>query len=493
MKHTGLRIIIVTFLIAILNGYAAGQESTPVPEKNSSLLNINGVFPHLSLVGDHQGRSETGIGALIPWAGKLWMIGYVAHISGSGIGLYEIDSDMTIRKHPESITGTFANRMIHDPSNQAIIGPHLIDTKGNVRTIGELSKHRLTATMTHLSKPDSMVYFLTMEGLLYETNVYSLRTSLVEDLVMKFYNKTYRQLYSEGIYTHFKGGFTGNGRVIVANNAYQNEDYIGRVRGGRLAEWDGKQWTVIDSTAYMEIKGKMNPIYGNGIWATGWDRASVKLMFYSPEYGRWRTYRLPKGSQAWEHAWNTEWMRIREAQTERFMMDMFGIFYELPVMVYGGNMLSIKPVCNHLRVIPDFTFWRGLMVLAGDQVDNAVGQPQSNLQFINIDDLWQWGKPSGFGSVWKEDDVAAFVPSDPFLMNGFDKKVLNITHKSTKAVRFRVEVDLSGNNKWVKYKRIRVPAGGYRFHVFPDGFSAQWVRIIPEKNVRGVTAEFKYN
>jgi hypothetical protein len=29
--------------------------------------------------------SETGIGVLIPWANRLWAVGYVAQIQGSGI------------------------------------------------------------------------------------------------------------------------------------------------------------------------------------------------------------------------------------------------------------------------------------------------------------------------------------------------------------------------------------------------------------------------
>ena len=456
-------------------------------------IEINGVIPSLSLVGDHIGRSETGIGALIPWADKLWMIGYVAHIKGSGIGLYSISEDKTMQKHPESVTGTYANRAIHNPSNQAIIGPHLIDIHGNVRTINDLKSHRLTATMDHLFKPDSLVYFLTMEGLLFEVNVYTLETILLVDLVDEFYKKPLNELYKEGIYMHFKGGYSGNGRVVVANNSYQEGDYLGNIKGGRLAEWDGKKWTVIDSTAYIEVKAKMNNIYGNGMWATGWDRASVKLQFFSPYNGKWRTYRLPKGSQAWEHAWNTEWMRIREAQTERFMMDVFGIFYELPVMVYGDNMLPIKPVCNHLRVIPDFTYWRGLFVLAGDQVDNAVGQPQSNLLFTNIDDLWRWGKPSGWGAVWREENLKNNIPSDPYLMNGFDKKVVHFTHESKVDVEFRIEVDILGNDSWASYKTIMVPAEGYTFHVFPDGYSAQWVRVVPMQDVKNATVHFVYN
>jgi hypothetical protein len=487
-------IIIVLLLGTSLGLFAQGLNDT----NTTAPFQINGIFPTFSVVGVHEGRSETGIGALMVWADKLWMVSYVAHSSGGGAGLYEISDNMTMKRHPESVTGTYANRMVHDPSNQAIIGPHIIDTKGKVRTFSEIAGHRLTATMRHLVKPDSMVYFLTMEGLLYEANVYSLKTDLVFDVVKVLYNKSVQELYNQGIYTHFKGGYTGNNRVVVANNAYQEGDYTGKLHGGRLAEWDGKNWTILDSTAYVEINGKQSywfggkPIYGDGIWATGWDRASAKLMFYSPESGKWRTYRLPKGSQAWEHAWNTEWMRIREAQTERYMMDLFGIMYELPVMVYGGNMLPIKPVCNHLRVIPDYITWRGLLVLAGDQTDNSVGQPQSNLQFIAIDDLWKWGKPSGWGAVWVEEDVNARQCSDPFLMNGFDKKTIHINHKTTKDVAFKIEVDVRGDGSWLMYKTIKVKAEGYNYHIFPDGYSAQWVRVTPLHDAKQVSVQFIY-
>ena len=87
--------------------------------QNSPPVNIKGVFPHLTVMADGVGStSEAGIGALIPWANKLWAIGYVAHIKGEGIGLYEISEDMTMRLHPESVTGTFANRMVHWPSKR---------------------------------------------------------------------------------------------------------------------------------------------------------------------------------------------------------------------------------------------------------------------------------------------------------------------------------------------------------------------------------------
>ena len=79
--------------------------------------------------------------------------------------------------------------------------------------------------------------------------------------------------------------------------------------------------------------------------------------------GIWKTYRLPKASNAYDHAWNTEWMRIREVNTERYLMDAHGIFYEIPTITYNGNIMGIRPICNHLRMVPDFIHWRGICLL----------------------------------------------------------------------------------------------------------------------------------
>jgi len=47
-------------------------------------------------------------------------------------------------------------------SDQCIIGPHLIDTKGNVRTFDDLVNIRITGTARHLAQPESKVYMLGM-------------------------------------------------------------------------------------------------------------------------------------------------------------------------------------------------------------------------------------------------------------------------------------------------------------------------------------------
>ena len=52
------------------------------------------------------------------------------------------------------------------------------------------------------------------------------------------------------------------------------------------------------------------------------------------------------------------------------------------------------------------------------------------------------------------------------------KKVIHISHESPKPVIFKLEVDILGNGNWLPYKSITVPAKGYEFHTFPDGYSA---------------------
>jgi hypothetical protein len=461
----------------------AAQSSTAVTP--TTPMQVNGVFPHLTVVSDHEPRSEAGIGALVPWADRLWMVGYVAHISGAGLGLYEVNAALQMTKHPASVTGTFANRMIHNESNQAIIGPYAIDTAGNVRVFPEMAKHRLAATMEHLTDRAGKVYFLTMEGLLFEADVKTLRARQLFDLVKELE-------LPAGMRPHFKSAYTEAGRVVVANNTYDERDFKGEPAGGRLAEWDGTRWTILERKPFVEVAGKAWAAgeYGNPIYAAGWDRASAILKVFLK--GAWRTYRLPKGGQAFDHAWNTEWMRIREAQTERFLMDLHGIFYELPSLSYEGQVWGLLPIARHLRLVPDFCTWRGLLVLGGDQTDRSVGQPQSGLWTGHLDELWDWGKPQGWGGPWWEDTVAAGAVSDPFLMTGFDKKVLHLSQKGASTLTVKVEVDFQGNGRWHTYSELTVPDGGYVHHEFPAGFSAHWVRLTVSQGAT-VTAQFVYS
>ena len=119
------------------------------------------------------------------------------------------------------------------------------------------------------------------------------------------------------------------------------------------------------------------------------------------------------------------------------------------------------------------------------------GQPQSGLWFGKTDDLWRFGKPQGWGGPWWEAPILAETPSDPYLMTGFDKKVLHLYHNDAKTVEFRVEVDVLGNGSWQPYTTVPVGPGGYAHHEFPEAFSAHWVRVTIDQTCRA-TAYFVY-
>ncbi|HEX73283.1 MAG TPA: hypothetical protein ENN65_08215 [Candidatus Hydrogenedentes bacterium] len=429
--------------------------------------------------------SEAGIGALMPWGDRLWAVGYVAHIRGQGLGLYEIREDMSMRRHPASITGTYANRMVHWPSGQAFIGPYAIDADGQVRLIEAFRDKRLAATCAHLTDPKRKAYFLGMEGGFWEVDAHTLDAVQLFDLREELRIVNARE--------HFKSAYTGQGRVVVANNTYDEKEFLGERHAGRLAEWDGTSWTIIEENPFVEVSASEgNATYGgNTLYAIGWTNASVVLRALVK--GEWQRHLLPKSSQSWDHAWNTEWMRIRHAVTERLLMDAHGTFFELPSFAYGGHIWGIRPICTHLRVVPDFCHWRGLFVMASDQIDHDQGQPQSGLWFGNIDDLWAMGKPSGWGGPWRETPVAAGEISDPFLMTGYDNKVLHLTCKTKKPVRFEVEVDILGDGHWMPYESFVLGSGKpYVHHEFPQGFSAHWVRIKVNRECIA-TACFIYN
>jgi len=342
--------------------------------------------------------------------------------------------------------------------------------------------------MQHLTDPENKVYYLGMEGEFFEVDLRTPEVTVLYDL-MKELNEPAKSK------PHFKSGYTIGSRVVVANNSYSQNDYDGDWSAGRLADWDGKTWTILEETAFTEVWGRGKRL---GM-AIGWDKRSVILKVYAK--GEWQTFRLPKGSQTFDHTSYTEWMRIREVETERALMDCHGIFYEIPYHTYPGQMLPIKPIANHLRIVPDFCSWRGMLVLGGNQAtpmkfgaqdaNPRAGQPQAGLWFGKTDDLWSFGKPSGWGSVWWGTEVEPNTVSDPFLMTGFDKKTLHLKNESDDKASVEIEIDFLGDGTWSRLKQIDISANGYIAEVFPDGFSAHWVRIRSRSTFEA-TAMFIY-
>lgn len=495
-----------------------GQESAiptaptpPTPSSKNSSVNIvfsiNGIFPSLSVSATSgPNRSECGIGALMPWADSLYLVSYLSvPYAGNGTGLYRIDANFQLIKLADH-RSTFANRLLHKETNQIIIGAWAIDLHGNLQVFSQLLTVRIAATAEHLNNPAEMVYMLGMDGPLWECSVVTFTCSQLFDLVQEL-----RIPASAGEQPHFKAAHTMNGRLVVTSNTFEEADFEGFQHGGRLAEWCGPNtnWTILAETAFVEVTGRRN--FGRVMYALGWDARSVILKVFdgdNPNYRNWQTYRLPKGSHAYDHLWQTEWPRIREVETERYLMDMHGLFYELSPLGWAGSTWGLRPISQHLRVIPDFTSFRGFLVLGGNQVssifDNNVvtGQAQSGLWFGKTDDLWSFGKPQGWGGVWRGDAVKKGVPSDPYLMTGFDKKVLHLYTGQIMPdgvdVGVLIEVDVTGTaghrnlENWLPLITLNLNRyTPYVYYVFEAGYSAHWVRLVSDTNYT-LTAYFHY-
>lgn len=454
---------------------------------------ISGVIPSLAMTADHFPRTEAGTGALMPWANRLWVVTYVAHMqgTGSGTGLYEIDNNLQLKKHPASVVGTYANRLVHKPSMQLAIGPYLIDTMGNVRLIEVFKEHRLAATMTHLTDLNKL-YYLAMEGDFFEVDVHTLEVTQLFQLMDELKEP-------KGSKPHFKSGFTAHGRVVVANNSYNTEDYKGEWSAGRLAEWDGRgEWKILEETAFTEVWSAGS--FGQPMITTGWDNISVIMRVFIN--GEWKRYRLPKGSRTFDQTSCTEWMRVREVETERALMDCHGLFYEIGMHTYGDELWAIKPISSHLRVIPDFCSWQGMLVFGGNQAtpmgfgpqdrNPLAGQSQAGLWFGKTDDLWSFGKPKGYGGVWYQTEVTAGQFSDPYLMTGFDQKSVHLYHDYAEPVEFTIQTDFLGAGDFRTFKKLTVASGEYVHYEFPDAYAAQWMRFAVDKACRA-TAIVNYN
>src|SRR5699024_1252019 len=150
---------------ALLGYKSDTAESVKKKEKS---FQISGRYPHLAMF--NHGR-ECGIGALVPWAGRLWAVTYSPHSphGNDHDGLYEITPGLHLIKREESIGGTPANRMIHRESNQLFIGPYAIDQNRNVRSISyDMMPGRPTANARHLTRPSDKIYYMTMEEGMYE-------------------------------------------------------------------------------------------------------------------------------------------------------------------------------------------------------------------------------------------------------------------------------------------------------------------------------------
>ncbi len=483
---------------------------------------VSGIYPGLAYFNN---EGECGTGAVVPWANSLWVITYGPHLPhGSSDKLYEITPKLEQIIREESIGGTPANRMIHKESKQLFIGPYAIDENRNVRVIPYSEMQgRHTGNARHLFHPGAMLYYGSMEEGFYEVNVNSLKVTELykdgnqpkgrkvghDDTGVKILNASLPGAHGKGLYS-------GQGVMVYANNGEATDQALRQfdVKAGVLAEWNGKDWSVVRRNQFVEVTGP-GGIYGNEkpetdpVWATGWDHKSVILGVRNTET-RWDFYRLPKASHSYDgaHGWNTEWPRIRDIGTKEkpdYLMTMHGMFWRFPEAFTAGNSAGIRPRSAYLKVIGDYTRWNGQLVFGCDdsaqkeflnkrkQKGNieGPGQSNSNLWFTSIEKPDQLGPNTASGSVWLNEKIEAKQISEPMLFSGWPKRTAWIKNSGTSDASFVFEVDKTGNQSWEELKTVVLIAGASANIEFNADDKGEWIRVKSEQSTVA-TVSFNY-
>ena len=470
---------------------------------------VSGIYPHLAMFNN---EGECGTGAVVPWAGRLWVVTYAPHSPrGSSDKLYEISDALEQRIRPESIGGTPANRMIHRESGQLFIGPYAIDATGGVRTIPYTKMFgRPTGNARHLSDPAGKIYCATMEEGLYEVDV---KTLAVTELWADEDKNEGRHSALPGY--HGKGLYSGQGRIVYANNGDHAPAAMTdpSVPSGVLAEWNGKaeQWTVVRRNQFTEVTGP-GGIFGandparDPIWSIGWDHRSLILQVL--DGGKWSTFRLPKSSHSYDgaHGWNTEWPRIREVGDGDFLMTMHGMFWKFPAGFSAANAHAPTPMSSYLKVVGDFCGGNGRVVLGCDDTAKSeflnkrkakgeitAPQSQSNLWFVNRERLSDLGPAIGRGAVWMKEDVAAGTVSDPFGVAGWQRRGLHLHHAGTIPVTIIIEASDAKGGGWIKLAEAKLPPAGAAWLELKPAAEQGWVRLRSEKALKQITAAFSFS
>jgi hypothetical protein len=212
---------------------------------------------------------------------------------------------------------------------------------------------------------------------------------------------------------------------------------------------------------------------------------------------RGRRWRLPFTTQNFNAPTEAGLLRIcREVATERDVFSACGTIYELPAENADG-FAKIRPVSTHDRRIMDYCSYRGLLILTGLKAD-AAGEHiirsddgKAALWAGAIDDLWKLGKPRGQGGPWAHAKVRAGEKSDPYLLWGYDRRTLKLSHEGNRPVTFRVELDLDGTGLWLTHKTFEVPPGGAIPYEFPAAIHARWLRTSTDADCTA-TAQLVY-
>ena len=161
-----------------------------------------------------------------------------------------------------------------------------------------------------------------------------------------------------------------------------------------------------------------------------------------------------------------------------------GTFYELPRSESGGAA-EIRPIATHAFMgLRDFTFWNGRLLMTGVERGFDEGNRRLLADETRTFALWTGlpselplaGKPRGQGGPWMKTAVKAGEVSDPYLMHGFDRKLLLLA--ADRPLKVRLELDVTGRGHWAAFKEYTLVGADRVLADDIRGVRARWLRVV---------------
>ena len=197
-----------------------------------------------------------------------------------------------------------------------------------------------------------------------------------------------------------------------------------------------------------------------------------------------RRWRFPYANEKLRWGYVRAGRLCRECCTERDLLNLAGILYELPAENAGGYAKARAITTTGVSAY-DYATWRGLFVISGLDPKADVGtrvtsdDGKVSLWVGVADDLWKFGRATGVGGPWARTAVKAGVPSDPYLATGFERKHVAVT--ADRDVTVTIEADITGTGVWVKAAVFDLKADKPLISDF-TALRAYWYRAVADRD-----------
>jgi len=165
-------------------------------------------------------------------------------------------------------------------------------------------------------------------------------------------------------------------------------------------------------------------------------------------------------------------------------------FVELPVENYSFSLIR-HFLFDHAELIRFETLSDSTvepLAQLSRKIKGEIAEPQSqsNLWFIEPEQLDQLGPTIGRGAVWLNDPVKANEPTEGFLISGYAERSIHLA--SDRPTTLTMEIDRAGNGQWEPYRTIDL--NGYTWAEIDPALDAIWMRLSSSENLDRATAWF---